>query len=123
MSTTGPVKPGAAGSPPGRGLAVLARAPFAARALRELLFCAIEVPLGLCVLAFPIALAGLPLLVALLVHGASPSARPVEPHPAGVVAVFGGVIIFALLALLFLTPRIARGLGAVHRRLAARLLG
>jgi signal transduction histidine kinase len=61
-------------------------AAFGTQAVRELLFCAIEVPLGLCVLALA-ALAGLPL------------------------------------ALLLLTPWIARGLGAVHRRLAARLLG
>ena len=43
------------------------RAPFTARALRELLFCLLGVPLGLCVLAFPIALAGLP--SGALVHG------------------------------------------------------
>jgi signal transduction histidine kinase len=131
MGTTGPVNPVAAGRPPGRGpggpLAALtreaARAPFTARAWRELLFCVIEVPLGLCVFAFLIALTGLPVTVTLLVHGAAPSARPSQAYPAGVVTVFGGVIIFVLLTLLFLAPRIARGLGAVHRRLAARLLG
>ncbi len=57
-------------------------AAFTTRAVRELLFCLVEVPLGLCVLAIPV---GLPLLL--------------------------------------LAPRVARGLGAVHRRLAARLLG
>ena len=82
MTTTGPVNP-AAGHPPGRGPATLAGPRFTARALRELLFCAVEVPLGLCVLAFPIALVGMPLLVALLVHGAGPAARPAPRRPAG----------------------------------------
>jgi signal transduction histidine kinase len=94
MGTPGPVNPAAARPPdrgPGGPLAALAlgiaRAPFTRRAWRELLFCAIEVPLGLCVLAIPIT----------------------------------GIV--ALLPLLFLMPRIARGLGAAHRALAARLLG
>jgi signal transduction histidine kinase len=99
------------------------RAPFTARALRELLFCAIEVPLGLCVLAFPLALTGLPLAVSLLTRGAIPPGQSSPAHPAGVTAIAGGVTLFVLLALLFLAPRIARGLGAAHRRLAARLLG
>ena len=143
MSTTGPVNPLAAGRPPGRGpgeptgpaelrraggsLAVrtreAVRAPFTVRTLRELLFCVIEVPLGLCVLAFPIALAGLPLAVSLTMRGAIPPAGSSRTHPAGLIPVLGGVVLFALLALLLLTPRIARRLGAAHRRLAARLLG
>jgi signal transduction histidine kinase len=84
MGTPGPVNPASALAPV--ALAV-ARAPFTGRAWRELLFCGIEVPLGLCVLAFLIT---------------------------------GNV---ALLPLLLLMPRIARGLGAAHRALAARLLG
>ncbi len=131
MGITGPVNPVAAGEPPGSEpgglLAALTReavrALFTARTLRELLFCVIEVPLGLCVLAVPIVLAGLPLAVTLLAYGGHPPPRPAQAHPAGVVTVFGGAIIFVLLALLFLAPRIARGLGAAHRRLAARLLG
>jgi signal transduction histidine kinase len=137
MGTTGPANPAAAGQAPGRGpggpggpgnslaarTRAAVRAPFTARALRELLFCALEVPLGLCVLVFPIALAGLPLALTLLTHGAIPPGRSFQAHPAGVVTVLGGVIIFVLLALLFLAPRIARRLGAAHRRLAARLLG
>jgi signal transduction histidine kinase len=94
MGTPGPVNPAAARAADrglGGSLAALAlaiaRVPFTRRAWREVLFCAIEVPLGLCVLAFPIT----------------------------------GV--FVLLPLLFLMPRIARGLGAAHRALAARLLG
>ena len=93
MGMPGPVNPAAARPAdrrPGGPLALtlgIARAPFTRRAWRELLFCTIEVPLGLCVLAIPIT----------------------------------GIV--ALLPLLFLMPRIARGLGAAHRALAARLLG
>jgi signal transduction histidine kinase len=101
MSTTGPANPAAADRPasrgPGGSLAAtalaIARAPFTGWAWRELLFCVIEVPLGLCVLAFLFVLVPLPSAV------------------------------FAVLALPFLAPRIGRGLGAVHRRLAAWLLG
>jgi signal transduction histidine kinase len=131
MSATGPVNPAAAdrpaGSGPGGSLAALAgavlRAPFTGRAWRELLFCAIEVPLGLCALVFPIALVALPSAVALLSSGGALSARPGGAPPAGLVAAFGGLTVFVLLALLFLAPRIGRGLSAAHRRLAARLLG
>ena len=133
MGATGPVNPAAAAQPADRGpggaggsLAALAlaiaRAPFTGWAWRELLFCAIEVPLGLCVFAFPIVLAGLPLAVTLIAHGGPPTGTA-RDHPTGVFTVLGGVIIFVLLALLLLTPRIARELGAAHRRLAARLLG
>jgi hypothetical protein len=112
---------------PAGGPAALARAavcaPVSARARRELLFCLAEVPLGLCVLAVPVALAGLPLLAALLANGGQRPPRPVQAHPAGGVSLPGGAIIVMLFALLFLVPRIARGLGAAHRRLAARLLG
>ena len=101
----------------------IARAPFTGWAWRELLFCAIEVPLGLCVLVFPIALAGLPLAVTLLVHGGPQRSGPTRAPPARLVAVFSGVVLAILLALLVLAPRIARRLGAAHRRLAARLLG
>ena len=100
-----------------------ARAPFTRRAWRELLFCAIEVPLGLCALVFPIALLALPSAVALLSYGGLPPARPGPAHPAGLLSALGGVTVVVLLALLFLAPRIGRRLGAAHRRLAARLLG
>ena len=114
MSTTGPENPAAA------ALAV-ARAPFTGRAWRELLFCAIEAPLGLCALVFPIALVALPSGVALLSDGGPVRSGPA--HPAALVSVLGAVTVFFLLALLFLAPRIARGLGAAHRNLAAWLLG
>jgi signal transduction histidine kinase len=98
-------------------------AAFTARAARELLFCLLEVPLGLCVLAVPFALFASLLGLSLLVNGSYPWSRPAQAHPNAAVSVLGAAIIAALLALVFLTPRIARGLGAVHRRLAARLLG
>jgi signal transduction histidine kinase len=131
MGTTSPVNPPTAGEPTGRrpvgSLAALTReavrAPFTARGRRDLLFCLIEVPIGLCILAFPVALAVLPLTVTLLAHGGPPPSRPAQAHPSGVVTIFAGAAIVVLLALLFLTPRIARWLGAAHRHLAARLLG
>jgi signal transduction histidine kinase len=130
MGATGPVNPAAASQPPGApgaaaaaAVSAVLRAPFTARAWRELLFCAIEVPLGLCVLLIPIVLLGSQLLVALVISGGSPLAGPPPAQPARLVTVLSGVIIFVLLALLLLAPRIARRLGAAHRRLAARLLG
>jgi signal transduction histidine kinase len=119
MANTGAVNPAATLA---RAAVAVARAPFTARAWRELLFCAIEVPLGLCVLVVPIALAALPLVVSLLANG-GPPARSTPAHPAAVLTVLGGAVVLVLLALLFLAPRIGRGLGAAHRRLAARLLG
>jgi hypothetical protein len=92
MSTTGPVNPAL----------VIVRAPVTGRAWRELLFCAVEVPLGLCVLVVPIALAALPLVVTLLANG-GPPARSAPAHPAGVLAVLAGAVVFVLLALLFLS--------------------
>ena len=141
MSTTGPENPAAAGQPSGHGAAgsaepdapgtaggspaaaglAVARTPFTGRAGRELLFCAIEVPLGLCALVFPIALVALPSAVALLSTGGP--GRPGPAHAAALVSALGAVTLFFLLALLFLAPRIGRRLGAAHRRLAARLLG
>jgi len=92
------------------------RAPFTRRAWRELLFCAIEVPLGLCALVIPIALAALPVLVTVLARdGGHPLPRSAPAHPYGLIAV--------LLVLLLLAPRAGRRFGAAHRRLAARLLG
>jgi signal transduction histidine kinase len=113
---------GPGGSPATVARAAL-RAPFTARTWRELLFCAIEVPLGLCVLMLPIALLGSQLILMLLMNGGQPLAGPAPAHPTGLAALLSGVIIFVLLALLLLAPRIARGLGAAHRGLAAWLLG
>src|SRR5215470_15667386 len=91
--------------------------PVTMPAVRELLFCLLAFPLGLCFLAFPVALAEVPLGATLLAHGSqSPQAQP-----AGVVAVITGTLM--ILLLVFLTPRIALGLGGVYRRLAAWLLG
>jgi signal transduction histidine kinase len=125
MGAAGQVNPMPAGQPPGRraagSLAALAseavRAPLTARTRRELLFCLAEVPLGLAIVAVPMALAGVLLTVA-VVQGVNPH-RPA--HPAGVLAIFAAMLVILLLVIL--TPRAARGLGAGHRQLAARLLG
>jgi signal transduction histidine kinase len=98
----------------------VARTPFTARALRELLFCLIEVPLGLSVL---IILAALPLPVALLTQGGARPAGPDHTHLAGVLPFLGLAAIFLVLALVVLVPLIARRIGTAHRRLAQRLLG
>jgi signal transduction histidine kinase len=122
MGAIGPVNPDAAGGPPGRQpggplaalLAAIARGPFTARARRELLFCLIEVPLGLALLALPAALSLEGVVLQLLSTG---DARPAR----------GWLAIGSLLALLLILgtviPWAGRGLGAVHRDLAAGLLG
>jgi signal transduction histidine kinase len=84
--------------------------PMTRRARLELLFCLAGIPLGLCVLLVPYSVVGVALAVALLVPG-----RELTP-------VAGVAAIAALLLLVVLATRIGRGLGAVHRRLAARLL-
>ena len=129
VGVTGSVSPVAAGQWPdrrrggalARGIRAAARAPLTGRALRELLFCAAEVPLGLSILVVPLALAGLPLVVALLISGTQPAHQ--DKQPAGFVAFLGPAVFFALVALLVLAPRLARGLAAAHRRLAGRVLG
>jgi signal transduction histidine kinase len=135
MSSTGPVNP-AAGEPPGHSpggspatpsaqapAATAAwaalRAPFTARTRRELLFCLVEVPLGLCFLAAPLVLAPVLLVLRLLVYGTKSAAGAV--HPAAALPIFAGALV--ILLLVAMVPRAARRLGAVHRGLAARLLG
>jgi signal transduction histidine kinase len=104
-----------------RGLAAAARAPFTAQARRELLFCALEGLLGLCVLVAPVALTGLPLVVTLLAYGTQPAHRQAQPTgPAGFT---GLAALLVLVGLLVLAPRLARRLTTLHRRLAGRLLG
>jgi signal transduction histidine kinase len=128
VGVTGSVSPVAAGQWPDRhpggalmrGLGAAARAPFTARARRELLFCAAEVPLGLSFLVVPVALMGLPLVVSLLVYGNQAAHR--HSQPAGFPA-FLGPAVFLLVALLVVAPRLARGLAGAHRRMAGRLLG
>ena len=119
MANTGAVNPAATLA---RAALAVVRAPFTGRAWRELLFCAIEVPLGFCVLVFPIALVTLPLGVTLLVHG-GPRAAGAPAQPGAVVTLFTVVALAITLALIVLAPRIARRLGAAHRRLAGQLLG
>ncbi len=98
----------------------VARTPFTARALRELLFCVIEAPLGLCVLIIPAALVG---AVGLLTQVGSRPAGPHHTHPAGVLPFLGLAAILMLAMLVVLAPLLVRGLGTAHRRLAGRFLG
>jgi signal transduction histidine kinase len=117
MGTTGSMSAATSVPPPGSragGTAALARAlllePFTRRARLELLFCLVGIPLGLCVLVVPYWGVLPALAVALL------APRYESTWVAGVAA------IAAILLLVAVATRMARGLGAVHRRLAARLL-
>jgi signal transduction histidine kinase len=117
MGTIGRVSATTASPSPGRragGSVALACTlllePLTRRARRELLFCLIGIPLGLCVLVVPYWGVGFALAVALLAPGDELT------WVAGVAAIAG------LLLLVLLATRIGRGLGVVHRRLAARLL-
>src|SRR2546430_1298770 len=92
-------------------VSTIAAAPFTARARRELVFCLAGVALGLGVPA--------PLLGVASVSAAVADSRP---RPAVAVPVLVGAQVTVLLVLIF-APRIGRWLGAVHRWLAARLLG
>jgi signal transduction histidine kinase len=122
MGAIGPVNPDAAGWPPGRQpggqlatlLAAMARGPFTARARRELLFCLIEAPLGLALLLVPAALSIEGVVLQLLSKGAASPAR-------GWLAI--GCLLALLLILGIAIPWAGRGLGTVHRDLAAGLLG
>ena len=118
MARTGQVMQPAATPPGGRrrdGAVAAARAlllePFGRRARLELLFCLAGIPLGLCLLLVPYVISGPALAVALL----SPE------HDSTWVA--AAAALPAGLVLVLLATRIARRLGAVHRGLAARLLG
>ncbi len=121
MGAIGPVNSDAAGGPPGRQpggrlatlLAAIALAPFTARARRELLFCLIEAPLGLAVFAVPAALS-IEGVVLQLSKGATSPAK-------GLLAI--GSLLVLLLTLGIAIPWAGRGLGTVHRDLAAGLLG
>jgi signal transduction histidine kinase len=106
-----------AAPPPGSragGPAALARplllAPFTRRARLEVLFCLAGIPLGLCVLVVPYLGVGVAQLLALLTPGQE------------LTWVSGVGSILALLGLVVAATRVGRGLGAVHRRLAAGLL-
>jgi signal transduction histidine kinase len=116
MGSASPVTMQGAGLARGRQVAA-----FAARAAREVLFCLLAFPLGLCLLIFAVALADLPLGTTLLVHGRHPPPSQSPPEPVGVLAALTGIAVIVLLV--FLAPQIARGVAAVFRRLAGRLLG
>ncbi len=98
------------------GLREAVTAPFTARALREVLFCLAGVALGL----------GIPVLVCgsggLGAAGAGAAAGRDGPHPPATLGFLIGTPI-VLVALVVAAPLVGRGLGTVHRTLAARLLG
>jgi signal transduction histidine kinase len=135
MGSPGPVNPIAASEPAGRrpasSLATLlraaTRAPFTARAWRDQLFCLAEVALEAVILVVPLALVGLSLGAQIVTHArrASPG-HPAHSGQAGQ-AGWGLALLAAFVVILFLLvimlPRAARWLGAVQRRLTARLLG
>jgi len=90
-------------------------APFGRRARNELLFCLAGVPLGLVVAGIVVWLMAVALAVVVL----SPPGRPPSIW-VGVAAT--SLDVLGLLLAVVLATRVARRLGAVHRRLAARLL-
>jgi signal transduction histidine kinase len=122
MGAAGPVNQATAGGPPGRRpdgppatlLVAVARAPFTARARRDLLFCLIEAPLGLALFAIPAALSIEGIVLQLLSKGVTSPAR-------GWLAIVSLLVLLLLLAIGI--PWAGRGLAPVHRHLAARLLG
>ena len=126
----GPMNPATGHEPPGGRPGSLAwlvvRAPLTARTRRALLFCLTEAALGLVVLAVPFGLLALLVVVQRLTRGTTPpnlvSAPAVSDHPAGAL-LYLVVLLAVLLLVVFLAPRFGRGLGTVHRLVAARLLG
>jgi signal transduction histidine kinase len=110
-ATTPSPPPGSRAGAPAALARALLREPFSRRARRELLFCLAGIPLGLGTLVVPYLGVGIALAVALLAPGRELT------WVAGVAAIAGWLLLAGL------ATRIGRGLGAVHRRLAARLLG
>jgi signal transduction histidine kinase len=100
------------------------RAPFTARAWHDLLFCLAEVALEAVILVIPLVLVGLVLGTQLVTHvsRASGGHAAHSSHTGWGLALLAAVLIILFLLVIML-PRAARGLGAVHRRLAARWLG
>ena len=96
-------------------VAALARAavrePLGRRARRELLFCLAGIPLGLCLVVALAWVMGVVAVVALVAPGSDST---------WVAAV---AMVAAVLAVVLVATRLGRRLGAVHRRLTARLLG
>jgi signal transduction histidine kinase len=109
MGTIGRVSATTASLPAGLARALVLE-PFTRRARLELLFCLAGIPLGLCVLLVPYWGVGFALALAVL-------APAYESTWVAAVATILGLLLLVVLA-----TRIGRGLGGVHRRLAARLL-
>jgi signal transduction histidine kinase len=97
----------------------LVSAQFTGRPQRDLLFCAAEAVLGLGGIVVLVASLGLPLLVFAVTWSLLHSGRPHTHHP---IRTYTDIALLAsLLLAAFLVPRVARGLGAIHRRAAAAL--
>jgi signal transduction histidine kinase len=90
-------------------------APVSRRARNELLFCLAGVPLGLCLLVVVLWLMGVAAAVLLL--------SPPDGSMSWVGAVALPLDLLGVGLAVVLATRVARRLGTVHRRLAARLLG
>ena len=107
----------------GAALGAVVRAPFTVRTARELLFCLTGVTAALCVigalLAAPFGLS-VPALAVRLAAGAGDNA---SPPVGGGLFVFVAWVVIGLAVAMALTPRVARGVGAVQRYLARGLLG
>jgi signal transduction histidine kinase len=100
------------------------RPSFTRRALRELLYCLVGLPLGLGLFWILAGLLGFEALMAFLartISGSGPDRTGQAVGPAGLAFLTGSLV--GLLVLVLLLPRLARGLAAIQRGLAARLLG
>jgi signal transduction histidine kinase len=107
------------GARPGGAALRAVAAPFTRRALRELLFCLIGVGFGLGVLALPFGLAGLAGAVGWAVAAVVPDGQRPPPVAPGFLLGLSAVIVASLV----LATPVGRGVGTVHRGLAAALLG
>src|SRR6266540_1900484 len=113
MGTARPMAAPSARAPRGSAMTVLYRVmrePFSRRARREFLFCLIEGPLALSLIAVPFGLVGATAQLA-------PGSEVVAQRWAL------GVLLAESLVLVMLAPRVARILADIHRGLAAVLLG
>jgi signal transduction histidine kinase len=104
-------------------LRAVVRAPFSVRTVRELLFCLTGVGAAVSVIGAVLAVP-LGLNVVALAVRRTPVSGGGPANPAGI-GLFRFVtwVVICLAVAVILTPRIARGFGAVQRYLAARLLG
>jgi signal transduction histidine kinase len=99
------------------------RPSFTRRALRELLYCLCSLPTGFGLIWILAGMIGYLGLMAILARAASGSALDGSEPVARAGALFFAASLVGLLVAVIQAPRLARRLGTVQRRLAARLLG